>query len=218
MSTVNFRVARTPAERADVLRLRDAVYVQDQGRLADATDTAETFDRFDAHAEYILAYDGDQALGTVKIVPDSAAGLPCDDVVDLTALRARGRLVEFGHLMTLPQVRGQEIGMSLMRQGLVHSVAVHGATHVLGDFFVDDGGGLRGFYRAIGFVAMHEPYEDVRFQGAPLSLVGMLDVRAAAALAGTAAGADNRLLQYFFHDYDDYAKGRQVVDTPSGTR
>ncbi|GHF52403.1 hypothetical protein GCM10010218_37330 [Streptomyces mashuensis] len=226
-STVQFRVARTPAERADVLRLRDAVYVRDQGRLADAADTAATFDRFDPHADYVLAYAGDEAIGTVKVVPDSDAGLPCEDMVDLGPLRTAGnRLTEFGHLMTLPEVRGRKVGMALMREALVHSVSVHGATHVLGDFFADEeAGGLRGFYLEIGFTAVQEPYRDTRFQGAPLSVVGVLDVRAAAARARTAAGADVPLLQYFFHDYAAYAdrtavqaKGHEVAHAPSGTR
>ncbi|MEV8633635.1 GNAT family N-acyltransferase [Streptosporangium sp. NPDC051023] len=218
MNSVIFRVAQSQVDRDAVLRLRDAVYVQDQGRLSDAADTAETFDRFDAHAEYIIAYQEAEAIGTVKVVPDSEAGLPCEDVVDIASLRAGGRLVEFGHLMTLPQVRNREIGMSLMREGLVHSVTKYGATHVLGDFFAEEGGGIRSFYTEIGFVALHEPYRDVRFKDAPLSLVAVLDLADAAARARTEAGRGSKLLQYFFHDYDDYAKRSRVADTPSGAR
>jgi predicted GNAT family N-acyltransferase len=221
MSGVVLRLARSKTERADVVRLRDAVYVQDQGRLADVADTAGTFDRYDAYAEYILAYDGDEAVGTVKLIADSAAGLPCDTVVDLTELRGLGdsRLVEFGHLMTLPRIRGQEVGMALMREGLVRCVARHGATHILGDFFVDDGGGLRSFYTDIGFVGLGAPYQDARFKDAPLSLVGVLDVRAAAARARSDTELGNRPLQYFFHDYDEYAAGGVVgADTAAGAR
>ncbi|MER5302442.1 GNAT family N-acetyltransferase [Streptomyces lasiicapitis] len=201
---MTFRLARTEAERADVLRLRDAVYVEDQGRLADAADTAATFDRFDAHAEYILGYVDGEAAGTVKVVPDSAAGLPCDDTVDVSALRAGNRLVEFGHLMTLPSMRHREIGMALMREAVIHSARKHDMTHILGDFFVDDSEGLRGFYKEIGFFALHEPYEDARFKGAPLSLVAALDVTEAVSRARTPEGQKSRLLQYFFGDYDTY--------------
>lgn len=219
MSGVVLRLARSQTERADVVRLRDAVYVRDQGRLADVADTADTFDRFDAYAEYILAYEDGEAVGTVKLIADSAAGLPCDSVVDLAELRGRGRLVEFGHLMTLPRIRGREVGMALMREGLVRCVARHQATHVLGDFFVDDDGGLRSFYTDIGFVGLGAPYQDARFKDAPLSLVGVLDVRAAAERARQQEHRDNRPLQYFFHDYDEYAAGGAVVaDTASGAR
>ncbi|MFC4502407.1 MULTISPECIES: GNAT family N-acetyltransferase [Streptomyces] len=198
-------MARTEKERADVLRLRDAVYVQDQERLADAADTAGTFDRFDGQAQYIVGYRGDEPVGTIKVVPDSPLGLPCDDTVDLTALRPGNRLVEFGHLMTLPAVRSQNIGMVLMREALVHSVRAHRATHILGDFFVDDSGGLRDFYREIGFTALHEPYRDIRFQGAPLSLVAVLDTADAVRRARTGEHRGSRLLQFFFGDYDTYA-------------
>lgn len=202
---VTYRIARTEAERADVILLRDAVYVQDQGRLADTADTAATFDRFDGTAEYIVGYLDGVAVGTVKVVPDSPSGLPCDDTVDLSLLRPRNRLVEFGHLMTLPKLRNQEIGLALMRQALVHSVRRHRVTHIIGDFFVDDSGGLRTFYRDLGFVALGEPYADERFQGAPLSLVATLDVHGAAQAARDDVHRGNRVLQYFFGDYDTYA-------------
>lgn len=208
---VTFRLARTEADKADVLRLRHAVYVGDQGRLADAGDTAATFDRFDSYAEYIVGYDEGSPVGTVKVVPDTAAGLPCDDTVDLAELRRGNRLVEFGHLMTLPDVRHREIGMTLMRQAVVHSARKHDVTHIVGDFFVDDSEGLRGFYKEIGFFALHEPYEDTRFKGSPLSLVAALSVADAVSRARTPEGKKSRLLQYFFGDYDSY-KRREDAD------
>jgi len=204
--TVSFRVAQSPADKRDVLALRDQVYVQDQGRLADVSDTAATFDRFDRQAVYILAEADAEPVGTIKVVPDSPAGLPCEDMVDLASLRAGNRLVEFGHLMTLPHARNQRIGLGLMRAALVFSLAEHGATHVLGDFFAEQDGSLRGFYTQIGFAAVGTPYQDTRFQGAPLSVVAVLDLADAGARAGTEAGARNRLLQFFFHDYDEHAR------------
>ncbi|MFD9903058.1 GNAT family N-acetyltransferase [Streptomyces sp. NPDC059063] len=218
---VTFKVARTPADKADVLRLRDAVYVGDQGRLADAGDTAATFDRFDPYAEYIVGYDDGRPVGTVKVVPDTEAGLPCDDTVDLSGLRDGNRLVEFGHLMTLPEMRHREIGMALMREAVIHSARTHDMTHILGDFFVDDSEGLRGFYKEIGFFALHEPYEDHRFKGSPLSLVAALDVTEAVRRARTPEGKKSRLLQYFFGDYDHYKRahdGRDDSDSHDGRR
>ncbi|WP_431045767.1 GNAT family N-acetyltransferase [Streptomyces sp. P1-3] len=204
---MEFRLARSAADKDAVLRLREAVYVQDQGRLADAADTAATFDRFDASAEYIVAYADGEPVGTVKVVPDSAAGLPCDDVVDLTELRPGNRLVEFGHLMTLPGVRQRRIGVALMREGLVRSVREHRATHILGDFFVDDTGRLRDFYTAIGFEPVGEPYPDARFQEAPLSVVGVLDIADAVSRSRTVEGGRIELLRFFFGDFDTYADG-----------
>jgi len=217
---VTFRVARTDAEKADVRRLRHVVYVGDQGRFADVADAATTFDRFDPYAEYITAYDDDgRPVGTVKVIPDGEAGLPCDDTVDLSGLREGNRLVEFGHLMTLPEVRHREIGMALMREAVICSARKHDMTHILGDFFVDDSEGLRGFYKEIGFVALHEPYEDTRFQGAPLSLVAALGVADAVRRNSTPEGKKSRLLQYFFGDYDSYKQGGgEDADSTAGPR
>lgn len=206
MSTVKFRVAQSPADKTDVIKLRDEVYVRDQGRLADASDTAATFDRFDRHAVYILAEDGAEPVGTVKVVPDSEAGLPCEDVVDLTSLRAGHRLVEFGHLMTVPRARNRQIGLGLMRAALVYALTEHGATHVIGDFFAESDGSLREFYRQIGFTALGAPYQDTRFQRAPLSVVAVLDLEDAGGRVRTEAGKQNAMLQYFFHDYDDHLR------------
>jgi putrescine aminotransferase len=203
-SRATFRVAATAADKARVVALRDAVYVHDQGRLGDAADTAATFDRFDSHALYLLAEKGGQDVGTVKIVRDSPAGLPCEDFVDLGPLRAGAQLVEFGHLMTLPTIRNQTVGMGLMRAALIHSVREFAATHVLGDFFIDDSGGLRSFYTTIGFVPVGEPYADPRFQGAPLSVVAALDLAGAAKRLENATGRAQQLLRYFFHDYPEY--------------
>ncbi|MFJ2766420.1 GNAT family N-acetyltransferase [Streptomyces sp. NPDC087300] len=216
---ITFRRARTPAQDADVLRLREAVYVQDQERLSDTSQTADTFDKFDAQAYYLLAYAGAEAVGTIKIVPDSQAGLPCEDVADIGALRAGHRLVEFGHLMTLPDARNQKIGMRLMREALVHSVQTHQVTCILGDFFIDDlDGKLRDFYTDIGFVPVHGPYQDPRFTGAPLSMVAALDVPEAVRLCKKLGAEGNGLRRYFFQDFDAYARGSsEYADIPAGT-
>lgn len=204
---IAFREAASPADKASVLRLRELVYVEDQGRLVDATDTADTFDRFDGRAVYLLAHDGTEAVGTIKVVPDSEAGLPCDDVVDVEPLRPGNRLVEFGHLMTVPRARNRSIGMALMREALILGLTRYGATHVLGDFFAEQNGALREFYTEIGFVPVGAPYPDTRFAGAPLSVVAVLDLADAARRARTGAGRRSALLQYFFHDYDDHVRG-----------
>ncbi|MEU8953449.1 GNAT family N-acetyltransferase [Streptomyces sp. NPDC048518] len=219
LDDITFRRARTPAEAADVLRLREAVYVQDQERLTDTAQTADTFDKFDAQAYYLLAYAGTEAVGTIKIVPDSPAGLPCEDVADLGGWRTGHRLVEFGHLMTLPDVRHHKVGMRLMREALVHSVQTHQVTCILGDFFVDDlDGRLRDFYTDIGFVPVHGPYKDPRFTGAPLSMVAALDVPEAVRRCKEAGAGANRVLGYFFRDFDGYARGAsEYADIPAGT-
>lgn len=221
-AALTFRLAESTADKEILLSLRDTVYVQDQGRLADSHDMAATFDRFDAQAVYILAEQNGEPVGTVKVITDSLAGLPCEDMVDISVVRGAvgdgTRLIEIGHLMTVPSVRNQEVGMALMRQALVYAVLRHGATHVLGDFFADEKGGLRSFYRIIGFHAVGGSYVDSRFQGAPLSVVGALDLAGAAARLPSSAGRERRLLEYFFADYPQFPGDRHRYEARPGMR
>lgn len=200
---VTFRIVASASDEAAVLSLRDAVYVQDQGVLADVGQTANTFDRY--KAVYILADEGGTPVGTIKVIPDSPAGLPCDSVADVTGLRRRGRLVEFGHLMTLPRSRGQAIGLGLMREALIYSVQAHRATHIIGDFFVSGDGALRDFYIGLGFVPLGKPYQDDRFTGSPLSVVAALDIADAVRRCQSSDAGAARRLWYFFGDYEKYA-------------
>lgn len=215
-----YRIAIRAEDKRQVIRLRELVYVHDQGRLNHASDMAATFDRFDAFADYILAEYAGQPVGAIKVVRDSALGLPCEDIVDLSEFGAGHRLVELGHLMTVPKFRTQHIGMGLMRAGLVHGVRWCGATRLVGDFFVDNSGALRSFYQAIGFVPLGEPYRDERFAGAPLSLVAGLDLAEAAARLPASKGKVRDLLQFFFHDYAELRRGylqRQALAEPEAT-
>ncbi|WP_405846985.1 N-acyl amino acid synthase FeeM domain-containing protein [Streptomyces sp. NBC_01518] len=209
--SITLRTAHASADKDILLNLRDQVYVRDQGRLGDAHDTALTFDRFDPYAEYIIAEESTDSgigpVGTVKIVADSEIGLPVDEMVDVGHLRQSGhRLVEFGHLMTIPRVRNRHIGLQLMRAALIHSLVRFRATHVLGDFFAEADGSLRTFYRQLGFVQVGSSYQDQRFKGGPLSVTGVLDLADAAERARTAGDQQDAtsLLHYFFHDYDSH--------------
>jgi predicted GNAT family N-acyltransferase len=203
---VEFTVAA--CDDASVRRVREIVYVDDQQRLRSSAEMADTFDRFDKASCYILAIEDGEPVGTVKVIGDSEAGLPCGDHVDIVALRANHQVAEIGHLLSVPAVRQRGIGMGLMRQALVHAVQSLGATHILADFFASakDGGQLRPFYVEIGFSPVGEPFYDERFQGSPMSRVGVLDVPAAAAATRLAVGRRRELMEFFYGDYDDYSR------------
>lgn len=195
-------------DHPSVRYLRDIVYVVDQQRLLDSAQMADTFDRFDQTSRYILAMQDGEPVGTVKVIGDSAAGLPCGEHVDIEGLRASHRMAEVGHLLTVPAVRQRRIGMGLMRRALVHAVQSMGVTHILADFFAgdEDGGQLRPFYVTIGFRPLGEPFHDERFHGSPLSRVGVLDVPAAAAATRVATGQRRELMEFFYGDHDDYSR------------
>jgi predicted GNAT family N-acyltransferase len=194
----------------DVLTLRDRVYVADQGRLNSIDDTKDTFDKYDRYGTYLVAYSGAAPIGTVKVIRDSEIGLPCESTAKLTVnladYRAKGRLVEFGHLVSAPEVRSRGVGMQLMRFGLMFSVARLKATHILGDFFADESGRFQPFYSRIGFKAVSEPYRDVRFAGSPLSVVGLVEIEAAFQIWREGSEDQRKLLDFFLSDYERYTK------------
>lgn len=207
--TLTVRRVADEAGMRDVITLRDRVYVADQGRLTSVDDTRETFDKYDQYGTYLVAYSGASPIGTVKIIRDSELGLPCESTatltVNLSEYRASGRLVEFGHLISAPEVRSQGVGMQLMREALAFSVGELGATHIFGDFFAEADGSFQPFYRRAGFQPVSEPYRDVRFAGSPLSIVGMVEIKEALKMWREGSEAQRKLLDFFFADYEQYA-------------
>lgn len=193
----------------DVLALRDRVYVADQGRLTSIDDTKDTFDKYDQYGTYLVGYLDGVPIGTVKIIRDSELGLPCESearlTVNLNDYRANGRLVEFGHLVSAPEVRSQGVGMQLMRHGLMFSVKKLKATHILGDFFANEDGSFQPFYARVGFRPICEPYRDERFAGSPLSVVGLVEIEAAFKIWREGSESQRKLLDFFLTDYDQYA-------------
>ncbi|WP_437683452.1 N-acyl amino acid synthase FeeM domain-containing protein [Sorangium sp. So ce131] len=207
VNEITVREINSEAGMRDVITLRDRVYVDDQGRLNSVDDTKETFDKYDEYGTYFVAYSDAIPIGAVKIIRDSALGLPCESTAKLTVnldeYRAKGaRLVEFGHLVSAPEVRSQGVGMQLMRHGLLHSITKLRATHILGDFFADASGNFQHFYTHVGFEPICEPYQDVRFAGSPLSVVGMVAIETAFKLWREGSESQRKLLHFFFSDLD----------------
>lgn len=206
---ITVREVTDEAGMQDVLALRERVYVADQARLSSVEDTLETFDKYDRHGTYLVAYVAGVAVGTIKVIRDSEIGLPCESIAKLTvgldAYRGRGRLVEFGHLVSAPEVRSQGIGMQLMRHALIFSVSRLGATHILGDFFSGKDGQFQPFYAHLGFIPISEPYRDTRFSGSPLSVVGLVEIRGALEVWRKGLESKPKRLDYFLSDYEGYA-------------
>jgi predicted GNAT family N-acyltransferase len=189
-------VAKTTRAKEDVLALRRAVYVDGENRIGEVADFEQTFNRWDTQARYILAYEDDVPVGTVKVIPDSALGLPCSEFVDMDSLRSRGRSVEFGHLIVLPGLRGQGLGMQLMREAFRFSLSEFAAKHIVADLFLDKKD-TSTFYRTLGFEVLHGPYQDPRFIGAPESLLMILDVERAIRTFEDPRIPTNRILEFF---------------------
>jgi len=208
-SEITVREVTSDEGMRDVIALRERVYVADQGRLNSVDDTKDTFDKYDQHGTYLVAYRQAMPIGAVKLIRDSELGLPCESTakltVDLAEFRANGRLVEFGHLVSTPEVRSQGVGMHLMRHGFMFSVGKLKATHILGDFFADADGNFQPFYSRIGFRPISEPYRDVRFAGSPLSIVGLVEIAAAFKIWREGSEGQRKVLDFFLSDYDQFA-------------
>ncbi len=91
--TVRVKIAKTAKELDDVFHLRHQVYVKGEGVLKGiVSEESETiFDRFDALPPVgnIIAYSGNEPIGTMRINLDAGVGLPPDDSSDFTAYRER---------------------------------------------------------------------------------------------------------------------------------
>ncbi len=154
----------TRAERAEALRVVEAVYRHEKRWLSDVE--AEIPADPPARREqswFLVRVDGEPA-GAIRLVYDPALELPAEyevalePGVDLEALRRRGRFVEIGRFMILPRHRRNlRVVMRLMRAASLE-VIERGYTHFLTDVFADDPHSPLGFHtRVLGFerIATH---------------------------------------------------------------
>ncbi len=91
--TVRVKIAKTAKELDDIFHLRHQVYVKGEGVLKGiVSEESETiFDRFDALPPVgnIIAYSGNEPIGTMRINLDAGVGLPPDDSSDFSEYRER---------------------------------------------------------------------------------------------------------------------------------
>ncbi|WP_369790334.1 aminotransferase class III-fold pyridoxal phosphate-dependent enzyme [Rouxiella sp. WC2420] len=205
MNNIEWQVIKATGDLTEVLKIRHKVYVEEASRLNHVDDTLSSFDRFDNYCVYIIAKIDNQPVATVKVITDSPIGLPCDEFADLSKYRRpQHHLYEFGHLISLPTVRNDKLGPAMMRAALIYAVN-RGATHILGDFFADGTQqDLHYYYKNLGFIAACHPYRDPRFTGAPLSIIGLLDISQSYSLYLRGSRVQKRLLHYFYNDYAIY--------------
>lgn len=173
---IDIRVATTEADKRNLNALCEAVYVREQGRLEHAEDWARTLDKYDPFSTYFIAYRENRAVGSVRVTADSGVGLPCEHAIDLGVLRENHKLVEIGHWICLPELRGKGAGMLLMRTALTFGMVELQATHILADIFIEaEASAKTKFYRLLGFRPLCEVYYDHRFTNGPASTIVVLE-------------------------------------------
>ncbi|WP_437614586.1 aminotransferase class III-fold pyridoxal phosphate-dependent enzyme [Erwinia sp. V71] len=213
MEIIEWEIIEATGDLTDVLSVRHKVYVEEAGRLNHVDDTITSFDRFDNYCVYIVAKLNNEPVATVKVIADSSLGLPCDEFAELSRYRvSQNCLCEFGHLISLPSVRNEKLGPAMMRAALIYAVN-RGATHILGDFFADGNhSDLHYYYKNLGFIPASAPYKDPRFTGAPLSIIGFLDISHSYNLYLHGSNVQKRLLRYFYNDYAVYREAKKPKD------
>lgn len=89
---IRLKPAETAQELDDVFRLRRQVYVAQEGKFVRNTDDGDYLsDRFDAHpwCANLIAYDGDEAVATIRLNLDTGSGLPADEHYDFADEKRR---------------------------------------------------------------------------------------------------------------------------------
>jgi len=113
---------------AQARRIRFAVFVEEQGVPAELE-----MDEMDAQCVHALAFDGSEAVGTGRLLPDG----------------------HIGRMAVLKGWRGRGIGAALLRR-LIQAARERGDREVLLSAQVH----ALGFYRAQGFTAVGEVYQE----------------------------------------------------------
>lgn len=196
------RPASGPEDFDRIRQLREAIYVQNEQRIGAIDDFAGSFDLYIKRSHWFIALIDGETVGTVKVIGDSEIGLPFEAIVG-TGHRGPGdRVVEIGHLLSVSGPSTRYIVMDLLREATAYSRNELGATHLVGDVFLDKTRG-DAFYRRVGFKPLHGPYRDDRFLNAPMSMILKLCMAEIPALIRKSTGMRRELLCYLTSGWND---------------
>jgi N-acyl-L-homoserine lactone synthetase len=157
------RIERLSDEK-ELVRLfafRYEVFVEELGWMARKDRGAHILvDEFDQESANYAAYDDEDVIvGSLRVVPDSALGLPLERCRVLNGYRGNRRLVELSRLAVAPEWRGMVLAALLMKAGYQCAVRM-GATHIVLDTYVGNCQRTERLYEKMGFEQLTEPYDD----------------------------------------------------------
>jgi N-acyl amino acid synthase FeeM len=191
---IEFREAG-PQDAGHIQKLRETIYVSAENRIGEVDDFAGSFDRYNDYSKWFVAISEGCAVGVVKVIRDSELGLPYEIVLGRGKRDAKEVYAEIGHLLSISGPQSQPVVLGLMREAFAYCSNELGATHVVGDVFVDKRRG-DAFYHRIGFTTLHGPYKDDRFINAPMSAIVVLKVADLAPLMRRCGRTLKELLRY----------------------
>lgn len=178
--TVQIRLAETAYEIETALRIRHDVLIIEDGKYGGTGLQGRCLvDRFDALPTvfHMLAYDGTEPVGTMRLVRDSEVGMPVDDLYDFRAYRAQvssGRYARFGSAGMLairrPWRRRRDVlaAMFSLAAAVCHD---EGTTHVLVVVNHEN----VGMYRRLGLTPLRDKFWDAAIGNAIVPLAGLTE-------------------------------------------
>jgi putative hemolysin len=123
-------IAADAAERRAAQRLRWKVFAEELGAKLGSAEPGIDQDIFDAYCEHLVVRDGNEVVGTYRLLPPEGAkkiGLYYSETeFDLIRLRGiRSRMVEVGRSCIAPQYRSGAV-IALLWSGLARYMLAHG--------------------------------------------------------------------------------------------
>ncbi|WP_022966788.1 GNAT family N-acetyltransferase [Denitrificimonas caeni] len=126
MNDLQVRIADWHKDNADLRRIRESVFIQEQGVTPE-----QEWDSDDASATHFLAYEGDFAIGTARLLADGC----------------------IGRVSVLKDWRGLNVGEHLMR-AVIHEAERLGLKQQILTAQIH----AAGFYERLGFTAVSDEF------------------------------------------------------------
>ena len=130
---LRLKIAQSTAAKAAVYRFRHQVFVEEERRFEHSGN--HIIDQYDSFAETInvLAFDGQQPIGSIRVIMENDVGFPADDFYDFSSFRStlQGTCACIGWLCCTKKFRrhpGLVVGLIKM---CFREMRKKGARHVL---------------------------------------------------------------------------------------
>jgi hypothetical protein len=204
LKALRYVIAEDVDEFQRVNDLWGEVYVRELGWLPDVS--GDLFrDRYHGHSTYLLATAHDTELarevgvGTMRIVHDSAIGLPIEQFTRLAPIKATFRWAESQRLMVPARYRGRPYDgapfgiMAGLTKACIQFCFLHQISHVVVDAFVDTPTTPIERFRELGFEEFGSPFQDFELADSSPSVALVLNTMK---LLAVAYGARSPLFRY----------------------
>ena len=119
------RLAETPEERRDVLRLRYDVFIEEENYEASAQEHAlrEEHNKYDSAADYMAVFHNGRVVATARLITREGAaamgGFYSEDEFDISKIRrVRGNIVEISRACVAKDYRDNPMALSLLWIGI----------------------------------------------------------------------------------------------------